>query len=323
MFPGQSSRYPGMLRKLCDLRAANREIVARASALLDWDLERHFDRPDADVFARNVDVQVGVFLANHLFLETIEAAGVSAEASLGLSLGEYNHLVHIGALTFDDALLTVRARGEAYDAGPRGMMVSVQPADEATVLAVVERARLRGVVEISNFNSPTQHVLAGEEAAVREAMRIFDDEHYVQTVVIERHVPMHSSLFRNVGVAFRRYLNNVEFAAPRLPYLANRTGGFVDQPTQATFVELLTEHVFAPVQWRRSIETIIDRFADVTFVEIGPLAVLHNLLSRKWVQRPKFHTDGAESLSAHLDGVITRLMATTRLTPQQAPCTTL
>ncbi|TPV96409.1 MAG: ACP S-malonyltransferase [Myxococcales bacterium FL481] len=320
MFPGQSSRYPGMLGKMCALRAENRAIVERASRLLDWDLERHFagEQP----FHRNVDVQVGVFLTSHLFLETLQAAGVTAEISLGLSLGEYNHLVHIGALSFEDALLTVRARGEAYDAGPRGMMASVQPLDLATVEAVIAEVREQGVVEVSNYNSPTQHVLSGEHAAVEAAIRVLEEEHYVQTVVIERQVPMHSSLFRNVAVAFRRYLNNLNFTTPSRPYLPNRIGEFVARPSRETFVQTLAEHVHTPVLWRRSVEAVVARFPDAVFVEVGPLAVLHNLLSRRWCKRPKFFTDGAGDLSEHLAALATRLHAGPIGARKEVSCTT-
>ncbi len=44
-----------------------------------------------------------MFVANHMMLSLLQAEGVDAELSLGLSLGEYNHLVHIGALELPEA----------------------------------------------------------------------------------------------------------------------------------------------------------------------------------------------------------------------------
>ncbi|MEE9382333.1 MAG: ACP S-malonyltransferase [Nannocystaceae bacterium] len=307
MFPGQSSRYPGMVEKLVGLGCENRRQLEEASDLLEWDLGRQFRSDNPDVFARNVDVQVGVFLANHMFLRTLHAAGVDAEVSLGLSLGEYNHLVHIGALTFSDALLAVRARGEAYDAGPRGVMASVQPITFDELEPVVARARAEGIVEITNLNSPTQQVLSGEQSGIREALRILDDEFYVQSTVIEKRVPMHSSLFRNVGRAFRAYLATLPFASPRRPYLPNRLGRMLTSPDRDEFIELLSSHVYSRVHWRRSIETVVQHWADATFVEVGPLSVLHNLMSRKWVRNRRFRTDSSDALARHIDGVVSRL----------------
>jgi len=142
MFPGQSSRYPGMLEKLVELHPDNADTVARASEALGRDLRAQYAEGNAEAFARNRDIQIGVFLANHLFLRTLQREGIDADYSLGLSLGEWNHLVHIGALPFDQALLAVEQRGLAYDAGPRGMMASVFPISAEELAEVADFASL-------------------------------------------------------------------------------------------------------------------------------------------------------------------------------------
>jgi len=309
MFPGQSSRYPGMLQKLTALEPKNRELLARASELLGRDLAAHYRDDNAAIFARNRDVQIGVFLANHMFLQILDGAGVEARLSLGLSLGEYNHLVHIGALDFEQALLTVEERGQAYDDGPRGAMASVFPIELEELEAVARRASSVGVLEVVNLNSPRQHVLSGERAALDEALRILENEHYVQAVVIEREVPMHCSTFGPVGARLRRHLETLRFAAPRLPYLPNRLGRILGDPTAATMVELLATHVHHPVLWRQSIDFIVDRWPDAVFVEVGPMSVLYNLLDRKWHKSHRLRTDSAEGTPAHLGEVVSELRA--------------
>src|SRR5436190_18392596 len=100
------------------------------------------------MFATNRDVQIGAFLANHLHLRGLERAGIAADISLGLSVGEYNHLVHIAALSFEDAVRLVEARGVAFDAGPDGAMAAVTPLETAALERVIRRARAYGFVEI-------------------------------------------------------------------------------------------------------------------------------------------------------------------------------
>ncbi len=309
MFPGQSSRYPGMLDKLARLHRRAGEVLAYASDVLGRDLRAKYSEDNPGAFERNVDVQIGVFVANHMMLSALQAEGVDAELSLGLSLGEYNHLVHIGALEFTDALRLVQARGEAYDAGPRGQMASVQPLDLDTLEEVVEQIRGRGlgVLEIVNLNSPRQHVISGDAAAVEAAVAVLEDEHFVVPTIIERQVPMHSSLFEPVGAALRPHLQRARFRAPHRPYLPNRRGDFLASPGHADFVELLADHVHTPVLWRRSIDRIAERFAGAVFVEVGARQVLHNLLDRKWVRSPKYATDSREEPAAHLDAVIAAL----------------
>lgn len=311
MFPGQSSRYPGMLDKLAHLHPRAADVLGLASDALGRDLRSQYSEDNPAAFDRNVDVQLGVFVANHMMLSALQAQGVDAELSLGLSLGEYNHLVHIGALDFVDALRVVKARGEAYDAGPRGQMASVQPLDIESLEQVVEAVRARGlgVLEIVNLNSPRQHVLSGEQAAVEAAVLLLEDEHYVVPTIIERQVPMHSSLFVGVGEALRPHLRRVRFRTTRRPYLPNRLGSPVLSASSDEFVALLADHVHTPVLWRQSIEHVIASHPDAVLVEVGPRQVLTNLLDRKWVSRPKFATDHRDDAANHFASVIESLRA--------------
>lgn len=307
MFPGQNSRYPGMLPKLAGLHPRNGELLAEACGILDRDLFTHYRADNEDAYASNRDVQLGVFLANHMFLRILEDSGVRGDLSCGLSLGEWNHLVHIGALSFEDALRTVEQRGMAYDRGPSGAMASIFPLHVEELQEVVDRAKRTGLVEVVNLNSPRQNVVAGEHTAVDETMRILDEEFFCEAVFIDRHLPMHSSLFEPVGREFSRVLKKLTFNRPKLPYLPNRTGELLFSPDKDTFVELLTTHVYRPTLWRKSIDTIVDRHPDATFVEVGPKAVLHNMLDKKWHRKPKLHTDSAHVTHEHLRTVIDNL----------------
>jgi [acyl-carrier-protein] S-malonyltransferase len=309
MFPGQSSRYAGMLDKLVALDARNAELLEEASGLLGRDLGTHYREDNPDAFACNRDVQIGVFLANHMFLRTLERAGVRAELSLGLSLGEYNHLVHIGALDFRDALLLVEQRGLAYDAGPRGSMAVVQPLALDALVDIAARASAKGVVEVVNLNSPRQNVLSGDAAALEEALRLVEEETMAHAVVIDRQVPMHSSLFEPVRRAFRQALETRPFASPQHLYLPNRLGRFFGHPRREDFVELLAAHVCSPVLWRQSVDFILQRCPDAAFVEVGPRSVLFNLLHPSWHRVPRYHADTPEGTAAHLAKLIEELRA--------------
>lgn len=308
MFPGQSSRYPGMLSDLVALDERNRLLLGTASDLLGRDLEAHYAAEGEEPFRCNLDVQLGVFLANHMWLSLLQSAGIRADASLGLSLGEWNHLVHIGALSFPQALQAVAARGAAYDAGPRGAMASVFPVGADELRAIVEGLEPRGVLEITNLNSPRQQVLSGESAAIEQAVAVLEEEHYLQAVIIEQQVPMHSSLFEPVGAAFRSTLEQLDFRLPRLPYLPNRLAELLREPTPDDFIDLLSTHVHQPVLWQRSVDLVLETWPDATLVEVGPKAVLYNLLDRKWHRGvAKLHTDSTDDKAAHLGTVIATL----------------
>lgn len=299
MFPGQSSRYPEMLERIINGYAPAREVVELASRILDRDLLGIYQAGPAS-FERNRDVQVGVFLTSHIYMMALQSHGVDADISLGLSLGEYNHLVHIGAIDFEDALKLVDARGRIYDEGPQGMMAALFPIGQEEVDELLARACSAGCVQVANANSPTQFVVAGETVAVEAAMKIAQDDFAIDPVVIERRIPMHTQVFRPAAEALLPHLQAAPFRTPKRPYISNVLGGFVDNPTPARIVELLAAHVYSPVLWRKAIDTVVASKADSVFVEVGPRAVLYNMLQKRWHANQKFKTDVSEGLAANI-----------------------
>jgi [acyl-carrier-protein] S-malonyltransferase len=281
-----------MIERARRLAPACEALLERASEVLGRDLIAHYASANARASLElNRDVQVGVFVANHLHLVALQAHGGRGDRSLGLSLGEYNHLVHIGALSFEDALRLVSIRGELYDAAPRGLMAAVFPLAIDALEAVVEASRARGVVEIGNYNSPSQHVITGEEAAVRHAIELVESEHYARGVIIEERVPMHCSILRGTAEKFRPHLERAAWRTPSAPYLPNVLGAPIVNATARDFVQHLTEHVYRPVLWRASLEHLASMYPDAVFTETGPREVLYNLLSKRWLGNRKFKTD--------------------------------
>jgi [acyl-carrier-protein] S-malonyltransferase len=306
IFPGQNSRYPGMIDKLIDAYPLNRQWIQRASDVLGRDLLAKYTSGNPHMFARNRDVQIGVFLANHLHWQNLDREGIDAEYSAGLSLGEYNHLVHIGALTFDDALRALDARGAAYERGPRGKMRAVFPVDPQDVEQLIDNLGLAGEVSLGMINSARQCVLSGTAAAVDRVAERVEDEFLAQSVVIDDQLPMHSSIFRPVETELREALLSLEWRLPSVPYLPNVTGMFLQNPRREQFVDLLCRHTWNTVLWRKSMELMCE-VPDVTFVECGPKSVLTNFFGRKWLNPGRFFVDAEEGFVDSLRNLLKEL----------------
>ncbi len=261
---------------------------AAAVAGATW-VRRFFESPTFEARS-NHDVQLGVFLTNHLHWLALRRFGCSAEWSLGLSLGEFNHLVDIEALSFVDALRLVDARGKLYDDGPEGVMVAVSGVDGASVDAVV-RADASSVC-ISNYNGPTQHVVAGKRADVERVVQLLEDEHFAMTREIESRIPMHCPLFESVARRFEELVENVHWQPACKPYFPNVDGAPILAPTADDFIRSLVAHVHRPVQWHRSITWLVQHVESPTLVEVGPGRVLSNLARRGWPGIECHHLDG-------------------------------
>ena len=183
VFPGQSSCDPEMFERVA---AVAPEAAARALA----DFHTLAGHPFEGTFPGNLEVQLAVHLATRAWRECVLAGGLSPVASAGLSLGEYTHLVQIGALAQADSDALVAARGRHYDAGPSGTMVAVTgpSAEEVENSIAGLRGRLEldpGELAISNLNSARQVVVAGRSDAVAAAVECLEEELFAMTTVIE------------------------------------------------------------------------------------------------------------------------------------------
>lgn len=307
LFPGQNSRYPAMVEKLVAFQKENAEVIERASDSLRRDLKSQFRADNPDIFLHNRDVQIAVFLTNHMHWQILERAGVRAEFSAGLSLGEYNHLVHIGALQFEDALRVLEARGEAYEGAPRGMMAAVYPLSAEDIQAVIGRLDCEKNLAIAMFNTPQQCVLSGERTAVESALQVLEEEFYSQSTVIDGRLPMHSPLFRGVSDELRPALAKVRWGSPIAPYLPNVKGDFLSCPDSADFVDALASHPWKPVRWKESMERLIALAPGVVVVETGPKSVLTGFFNKRWLNPRRYCTDSHDDFAAHMGMIIEEL----------------
>ena len=307
MFPGQSSRYPEMLDKVAATEPVCAAVLRDASELLGRDLRMHFRAENHEMFARNQDVQIGVFLANHCHLRLLEHRGAAPVWSLGLSLGEYNHLVHIGALTFADAVRLVDARGRLYDEATGGLMTSVFPLDAAITEAAIARLELGSSVAIGLYNSPRQHVISGERTAVERLLTELEREEYFDAKTIEPRIPMHAPCFAPTAARLAAILESVPFATPHHPYVPNVHGEVITHAAPAYIRTCLVEHVAHPVRWKASVDAIAAHVPAPWFVEIGPRSVLHNLFGQDWMPGRRSRTDSGDAWPAHLTALSTEL----------------
>ena len=282
MFPGQTSRDHTMLaRALAGWPGAAR-IIEQASEVLGRDLYNIANSETA--FARNRDVQALVFLTSHLHMLALQEAGIQATCSLGLSLGEYNHLVHIGAVDFFEALKLVDYRGQCYEDAPRGKMLAVMPLEREELQEYVAAFSDRGIVEIANYNAPSQHVIAGEADLVDELADILEDEAMAMCFPVDDVIAMHTHVMDPVAEKLSVKLADINWNIPGSAYHPGVEGGMeVMDPEQ--IAGLLTRHVNRPVYFYDSLQHIVsarqpEEQGPLALIEVGPLNTLSNMVKR-------------------------------------------
>src|SRR5262245_55705037 len=130
-----------MGRDLCEKYEVCRNLFARANEVLQRDLTKIcFEGPE-DVLTKTDNAQPAIFLHS---LACLAAVGdLKFEATAGLSLGEFTALAAAGAVTFEDGLKMVQARGEFMQEAcdtTNGGMASIIGLEEAVVAEVCREA---------------------------------------------------------------------------------------------------------------------------------------------------------------------------------------
>lgn len=301
IFPGQGSQYPGMGKDLAETFPAARRIFEEADDALGLKLSAICFAGSDEELKLTANTQPAILTASIAILRVVEQeTGLAPVFLAGHSLGEYSALVCSGALTFADAVRTVRARGtfmqEAVPVGTGAMaaMLSI----ERDVLEDICREAAQGeVVSPANFNSPGQIVIAGHAGAVGRAIDIAKGRGFRKAMILPVSAPFHCALMKAAADRLSGVLDTVNVADMRLPVVANAIATANSDKGQVR--PLLVQQVCAPVLWEQSV-AVMAASGVTRFVEIGPGKVLSGLVKRITKEVETAHVEDCAGLQALL-----------------------
>jgi [acyl-carrier-protein] S-malonyltransferase len=285
LFAGQGAQTVGMGKDLYEAYPAVRELYDRADAAVPFDLKRiSFEGPEEELKRTDVS-QPAIVVHSLAALEALKAelGGKLPEVACaaGLSLGEYSALAFGGAVSLEDTLKLVIARGQPMQAGcdaqPSGMTSIIGPSIEDLAPAV-EAGQAIGAVGVANDNAPGQVVLSGAQEALDAAAAKAKELGAKRAMPLNVAGAYHSTLMAPAGEALSKDLAAATIQAPAVPVVSNVTA----QPHTGepdTMRDLLVQQVSSTVRWRESMGAIFDLGVETCF-EFGPGGVLKGLVRR-------------------------------------------
>jgi len=301
VFPGQGSQSVGMGRSLCETEPAARAVYERADRALGFPLSRTcFEGPE-EALKLTAVTQPAVLVTSLACLEALRArAPMAVNGSIvcaaGHSLGEYSALVATGALSLEEAVVTVRRRGEyMQEAVPvgAGAMAAVLGLPLEAVAALCRNLAQGDVLSPANLNAPDQTVVAGTAAAVDRLIAIGKSRGAKKVVPLPVSAPFHCALMAPARERLTGDLAALSFRDASPPVVLNVTAR--PETRADSLRSALADQVTRPVRWVESVRTMQEMGADLV-VEIGPGRVLSGLVRRIAPDLPTLNVEDGPTL---------------------------
>ena len=167
---------------------------------------------------------------------------------------------------------------------PDGAMAAISGFLPAQVGELLENFGF-DTINMANYNSDSQTVIAGPVAEVEEALPIFR-EAGATAIPLKVSGAFHSRMMQPLQSQFREVAATVEFRPPAQPVIANVSA----QPyTAEAAAGLLVDQLASPVRWTDSMRYLLGQ-PEPAFEEIGPGKVLTGLIrdiQKNGAQRPE------------------------------------
>jgi len=305
LFPGQGAQFVGMGKDAADAFPAAKEIFQKANDILRFDVARICFEGPADTLNTTTISQPAIFATSAAILEVVrtaeKTAAIKPDITAGLSMGEYTALYAAGLISFADALMLVKKRGEAMQTAAdksKGGMVAIIGLDEDKVRQLCEEASQGEILEAVNFNCPGQVAISGEVSACQRAEKLAEKYGAIKAVRLEVAGAFHTTMMTPAAEALSRALAQTSIASPAGPkVIANVTADYYTSADQIR--SSLAKQLTAPILWQKCMERLLADGVEV-FYEIGPGKVLTGLMKRINRKANIINLSSAQSLSEFL-----------------------
>jgi [acyl-carrier-protein] S-malonyltransferase len=281
VFPGQGSQSIGMLTDLAASYPEVKHTFERASDALGKDLWAIVAQGPDEELNQTHNTQPAMLAVGAAVWEVwCKHSNIRPAWMAGHSLGEYTALVCSGAMSFEDGIKLVAARGRLMqEAVPPGIgaMAAILGLEDHQVVKVCADAAESEIVSAVNFNSPGQVVIAGHVAAVERAMLAAKEAGAKRAVLLPVSVPSHCALMESAAQKLDEQLQNTDIGTPKMTLIHNVD--VVSHSAPEVIRNALKEQLYKPVRWTDSIKFMHDQGV-TCFVECGPGKVLVGLNKR-------------------------------------------
>lgn len=269
MFTGQGAQYAGMAKDLYVHEPVFRQYYEKCAGLIlqytGMDILSLMTTESNEAHHLNVDetalTQPLIFAVEYALAQLLISMGLTPQAMIGHSLGEYAAATVAGIFSLDDAVLLVCRRAEWMQQSKRGVMLAVGMTEQDIQVYLSDRISLAAV------NSPGICVLSGETDAIEQLERELGGKGIFHKRLITSHA-FHSPLMQPVLAPYRAMVAQLKLNAPTIPILSCLSGEWL-RPEEAQDPEYWARHISEPVRFMEGMTALLQE-ENRLFVEVGP-----------------------------------------------------
>ncbi|MBO5616991.1 MAG: ACP S-malonyltransferase [Pseudobutyrivibrio sp.] len=288
VYAGQGSQRVGMGQDFYEKYDSFRETIDGATEAVknvtDMDVAKLcFEGPEEQLSQTKYTQPAMVAFAIGV-TKLLKEAGITADYTCGLSLGEYSALYEAGAIDEADVMELIAKRGKYMAEASEGLdvkMAAVMGADRETVFECCDRANaeLQGekIVQAANFNCPGQIVISGDALAVDKASAYLKEAGARRIVPLKVSGPFHTSLMKPAGDKLAEEFKNISFNEEQSKVVFNCIGR--EKTDGEDIPTLLEKQVQSSVYLEDSIKYMVDAGVD-TIIEIGPGKAISKFINK-------------------------------------------
>ena len=283
MFPGQGAQARGMGSDLFDEFA---ELTKQADEILGYSIRELCLLDPRRELGKTQFTQPALYVVNALsYYRKANGSASKPDYLLGHSLGEFNALLAAECFGFEAGLRLVCKRGELMSQAADGAMAAILNASREEIEKTLLDNGLNNV-DLANYNSPSQIVISGPVEEIGKAQNFFQSGKMLY-YPLNTSGAFHSRAMQGAGRQFRTFLEEFEFAEPKIPVLANVTARPYEH---GEIVGALSSQISSTVRWCESIQYLLEKSAaagdPVQFEEVGHGDVLTKIVHTIRQQTP-------------------------------------
>lgn len=297
IFPGQGSQSTGMGQDLYNNFESSKQVYKTADRVLGKKIsEICFNGPDDDL-KQTINAQSAIVATSIAALEAFKSkCDIKPTVTLGHSLGEYCAMYAAGVMDLETTMKAIQKRSELMDEATKttkGTMAAILGAKIEDINSSIDEVSNLGLVQIANYNDPTQIVITGEIEAVNKACELIKEKGARKVVPLAVSGGFHSKLMNSAKEGFMDFVKELNLHEANIPVITNVDANLTTKSED--FKNKMPNQINSSVMWNQSIEKALNEGVDV-FIEFGNGKVLAGLNRKICPEIKTYNVSDSETL---------------------------